>query len=476
MPRRRSLVSIPEFRILRAGMVVLLGGLVATYLTWPGRTFAQDSSTWTVEEVDLSLPCFERVAIQVDPKYPRAVAIEGPRHGVTVSSRVVQDQGAARVALTAPACQAGHGYNTMSLRVGGDVGVTLHDSPQTRFVVSGRLASLEANLSDGSVSAVEIASLDISIHGSENVAIGRLERAGQVTANGTARLTVREAALDALSATLSDRASLQIDGGKIVALTLTTQDAASARVNGSLDTAIVTANGSGAISLPLTTAPLVRHGTGSITQSKPEAAPDAVQKPVEVVATKPDQVRSAESKGGDARSEVLIRTTVANDVPNQDDAAAHTAQPLGTTPQAFSGPAPSLDSESPINAPATSAVAPFWNALPTTNTLPAVKAMPGEAMIPQALPDTARPDAKPEQQSDGKTVTVTDNAAHADPGSAPASEAAGPENPATVTGKAEATHGDAPQTSPSSAPVNSATTVEKPSAKAADRKAASARQ
>ncbi|XAO71014.1 MAG: hypothetical protein AAYR33_08325 [Acetobacteraceae bacterium] len=66
-------------------------------------------------------------------------------------------------ALTAPACQVGHGNNTLSLRVGGDVGVTLHDSPHTRFVVSGCLASLEANLSDGSVSAVEIASLDISI-------------------------------------------------------------------------------------------------------------------------------------------------------------------------------------------------------------------------------------------------------------------------------------------------------------------------
>ncbi len=239
------------------------------------------------------------------------------------------------MALTAPVCQAVHGNNTLSLRVGGDVGVTLHDSPHTRFVVSGRLASLEANLSDGSISAVEIASLDINIHGSENVAIGRLERAGQVTASGVARLTVRYAALDALSATLSDHASLQIDGGKIVALTLTTQDAASARVNGLLDTAIVTANGSGAISLPLATVSLVRHGTGSIIQSKPEPASDAAHKP--------------------------------------------------------------------INVPATSSVAPAWNALPTTNTLPAVKATPGEATMPQALPDRARHDAKPAQQSDGKS-------------------------------------------------------------------------
>ncbi|XAO71013.1 MAG: hypothetical protein AAYR33_08320 [Acetobacteraceae bacterium] len=125
---------------------------------------------------------------------------------------------------------------------------------------------------------------------------------------------------------------------------------------------------------------------------------------------------------------------------------------------------------------ATSAVAPVWNALPTTNTPPAVKAMPGEAMMRQALPDTARHDAKPAQQSDGKSVTVTDGAAHADPGSAPASDPAGRHHSVTVTGKAEATHGDGPQTPPSSVPVKSATAVEKPPANAADKKAASTRQ
>ncbi|MEE8658156.1 hypothetical protein CGLAMM_10135 [Acetobacteraceae bacterium EV16G] len=465
MPRRRSLVLIPEFRIRRAGVAVLLGGLVMSHPIWQGRAFAQDSSSWTVAELDLSLPCFDRVAIQVDPTHPRAVAIEGPRHGVTVSSRVMQDQGASRVALTAPACQAGHGHSTLSLRVGGDVGVTLHDSPHTRFVMSGRLASLEANLSDGSVSAVEIASLDISIHGSQNVAIGRLERAGQVTANGAARLTVREAALDALSATLSDHASLQIDGGKIVALTLTTQDAASAHVNGSLDTAIVTANGSGAISLPLTTAPLVRHGTGSIIQSKP----------VEVVATKPDKVQSIESKGDNSRSDVFIKTTVANDVPTQDDATSRAAETSSIVPQASSSPASSQDNGSPINAPATSAVAPVWNVVPTTSTLPAVKAMPGEAMMPQALPDTARHDAKPAQQSDGKSGMVTNGAARANPGSAPTSEPAGHKDSAPVTGKGEATHVNAPQTPPSSAPKKSVTAVETPQADDADSKAASTR-
>lgn len=51
MSRRRTFVSIPEFRIRRAGVVVLLGSLVASHLTWQGWTFAQDSSTWAVEEV-----------------------------------------------------------------------------------------------------------------------------------------------------------------------------------------------------------------------------------------------------------------------------------------------------------------------------------------------------------------------------------------------------------------------------------------
>lgn len=474
MPRRRSLVSIPDFRIRRTVVLVLLGGLLASHPLWQGRAFAQVSSSWTVAELDLSLPCFDRVAIQVDPKHPRAVAIEGPRHGVTVSSRVMQDQGASRVALTAPACQAGHGNNTLSLRVGGDVGVTLHDSPHTRFVINGRLASLEANLSDGSVSAMEIASLDISIHGSENVAIGRLERAGQVTAADAARLTVREAALDALSATLSDDASLQIDGGKIVALTLTTQDAASARVNGSLDTAIVTANGSGAISLPLTGTPIVRHGAGRVMQANPESTSDAAGKPMAVVATKPDRAQSTQAKGENAKSDVFIKTTVANDVPAQDDAAAHAAQTSSIVPQASSDPALNQDNESPINAPTTTAVAPVWNALPTTNTLPAVKAMPGEAMMPQVHPETARHDATPARQHDGKSVTVTDGAARKTTDSAPASDPVEHKDVATVEGQANAIHVDAPQTPPSPAPAKTVTAVEKPQADVADRKAATA--
>lgn len=476
MPRRRSLVSIPEFMIRRTGVVVLLGGLVASHPIWQGRAFAQVSSSWTVAELDLSLPCFDRVTIQVDPKHPRAVAIEGPRHGVTVSSRVMQDQGASRVALTASACQAGHGNNTLSLRVGGDVGVTLHNSPHTRFVMSGRLASLEANLSDGSVSAEEIASLDISILGSENVAIGRLERAGQVTATDAARLTVREAALDALSATLSDHASLQIHGGKIVALTLTTQDAASARVNGSLDTAIVTANGSGAISLPLTGTPIVRHGAGRVIQVNPESTSDAARKPMAVVATKPDTVQSAQAKSENSKSDVFIKTTIANDVSAQDDAASHAAQTSSIVPQASSGPASNQDNESPINAPTTTAVAPVWNALPTTSTLPAVKAMPGEAMMPQVYPDTARHDATPARQRDGRSVTVTDGAARKTPDSAPASDPAAHINSATVEGQANAAHVDAPQTPSSSALAKSVTAVEKPQANVADRKATTAPQ
>lgn len=314
MSRRRNLVLLsimPAWLALSCGSIMLLH-----ILNVPAH--ADSLSSWTAEDVDLSLPCFDRVVIKMDAQHPRLVTIEGPRHGVSVSAHLLRDQGATRVALNAPSCQAGHSDRTFSLRIGSEIGVTLHDSPHTRYFITGRLASLEANLADGSVSAEEVASLDINIRGSQNMSIARLERAGQVIAAGASRLFVRQASLDALSATLSDHAVLQIDSGYVSALTLTTSDAASARIAGTLDTAIVTANGVNAVYLPHVTGQLARHGTGSIVQTNPLSLRKTTGNPPEAPKPQPTPTHSVETPAQSQPADILVKTTVANDLFMED--------------------------------------------------------------------------------------------------------------------------------------------------------------
>ncbi|GBQ86208.1 hypothetical protein [Asaia krungthepensis] len=226
------------------------------------------------EDLDLSVPCLGRFEIMVDPAMSDGVSIDSaPSNGAHLTMRTGKTQGSSKVLITSKACAPNA---RVSILVAPNVGVMIHDSHDTHIVIHGTLASLEASLEAGQLDADTIQSLDLSLRGTEQVHIAHLNRAAQVVETGASGLVVDQADLDAFSAQLSETSHLSVTDGRFDVLTLMVENAASVRLGGSVNTATVSATGTGLVAIPTVSGALTR--TGNV-QIGPGASAQAVSAP-----------------------------------------------------------------------------------------------------------------------------------------------------------------------------------------------------
>ncbi|AOX15815.1 head GIN domain-containing protein [Kozakia baliensis] len=254
---------------------------VSGMLALAPHAYAQHQ-TVAAEDLDLSTPCIGRVQVNVDPAMSNGVSFDASAaNAAHVTIRTGKNEGASKVIIVSKSCAP---HAVLSILVAPNIGVSIHDSHDTHFVINGTLASLEASLESGQLEADTIQSLDLSLRGTEQVHIANLNRAAQIVASGSASLVADRAELDALSAQLSDSSRLNILDGKFDALTLMTEGGASATIGGTANTATVNATGSGYVAIPRVSGPLARTGTGAVQvgpapPSPPPSPPPAAPPP-----------------------------------------------------------------------------------------------------------------------------------------------------------------------------------------------------
>ncbi|NVN43253.1 hypothetical protein HW537_04970 [Asaia siamensis] len=245
------LLTSPVHRI--ALTALLLSGLAVTTPLHAAPQVVMDA-----EDLDLSVPCLGRFEITVDPAMSDGVSIDSSTTGgAHLTMRTGKTQGSSKVLITSKSCAP---TAKVSILVAPSVGVLIHDSHDTHFVINGTLASLEASLEAGQLDADTIQSLDLSLRGTEQVHIAHLNRAAQVVETGASGLVVDHAELDAFSAQLSETSHLTVTDGRVDVLTLMVENAASARLGGTLNTATVSANGTGLVAIPTVSGALTRTG------------------------------------------------------------------------------------------------------------------------------------------------------------------------------------------------------------------------
>ncbi|GGC26449.1 hypothetical protein GCM10007207_09840 [Asaia siamensis] len=268
------LLTPPMQRI--ALTALLLSGLAMTTPLHAAPQVVMDA-----EDLDLSVPCLGRFEITVDPAMSDGVSIDSSTTGgAHLTMRTGKTQGSSKVLITSKSCAP---TAKVSILVAPSVGVLIHDSHDTHFVINGTLASLEASLEAGQLDADTIQSLDLSLRGTEQVHIAHLNRAAQVVETGASGLVVDHAELDAFSAQLSETSHLTVTDGRVDVLTLMVENGASARLGGTLNTATVSANGTGLVAIPTVSGALTR--TGNV-QVGPVAAA-AVTQPSAPIAAQP---------------------------------------------------------------------------------------------------------------------------------------------------------------------------------------------
>lgn len=245
------LLTPPMQRI--ALTALLLSGLAMTTPLHAAPQVVMDA-----EDLDLSVPCLGRFEITVDPAMSDGVSIDSSTTGgAHLTMRTGKTQGSSKVLITSKSCAP---TAKVSILVAPSVGVLIHDSHDTHFVINGTLASLEASLEAGQLDADTIQSLDLSLRGTEQVHIAHLNRAAQVVETGASGLVIDHAELDAFSAQLSETSHLTVTDGRVDVLTLMVENAASARLGGTLNTATVSANGTGLVAIPTVSGALTRTG------------------------------------------------------------------------------------------------------------------------------------------------------------------------------------------------------------------------
>lgn len=245
------LLTRPARRIALA--TLLLSGLAAVR---PGHAAPQ--VVVDAEDLDLSVPCLGRFEITVDPAMSDGVSIDSSATGgAHLTMRTAKTQGSSKVLITSKSCAPAA---KVAILVAPSVGVLIHDSHDTHFVINGTLASLEASLEAGQLDADTIQSLDLSLRGTEQVHIAHLNRAAQVVETGASGLVVDHASLDAFSAQLSETSHLTVTDGRFDVLTLMVENAASVRLGGTVNTATVSASGTGLVSIPNVSGALARTG------------------------------------------------------------------------------------------------------------------------------------------------------------------------------------------------------------------------
>lgn len=245
------LLTRPARRIALA--TLLLSGLAAVR---PGHAAPQ--VVVDAEDLDLSVPCLGRFEITVDPAMSDGVSIDSSATGgAHLTMRTAKTQGSSKVLITSKSCAPAA---KVAILVAPSVGVLIHDSHDTHFVINGTLASLEASLEAGQLDADTIQSLDLSLRGTEQVHIAHLNRAAQVVETGASGLVVDHASLDAFSAQLSETSHLTVTDGRFDVLTLMVENAASVRLGGTVNTATVSASGTGLVAIPNVSGALTRTG------------------------------------------------------------------------------------------------------------------------------------------------------------------------------------------------------------------------
>lgn len=361
-PSRSYSRRIALAAVLLSGIAPAGAGLSVAALAAPPHAGSQ--VVMDAEDLDLSVPCLGRFEIMVDPAMSDGVSIDSsPSGGAHLTMRTGKTQGSSKVLITSRTCAPNA---RVSILVAPNVGVLIHDSHDTHIVIHGTLASLEASLEAGQLDADTVQSLDLSLRGTEQVHIANLNRAAQVVETGAAGLVVDHADLDAFSAQLSETSHLTVTDGRFDVLTLMVENAASARLGGSANTATVSANGTGLVTIPTVSGALTRTGN--------------VQ--VGPVAATPTPSPSAPATPG---------------TPAGPSASAGTT-PQGTAPQnaapqgSAGATAPSRTGSAAATVPATTAGTPSANETGQTAAAPAGAGQPAQPSPPQtALPQEMRP-------------------------------------------------------------------------------------
>lgn len=254
--------------------------------------------TMSGEDLELSTPCIGRVQVSVDPAMSDGVSFDASAASAAhVTIRTSKDQNESKVVIASKSCAP---HALLSVLVAPNIGVSIHDSHDTHFVMTGAVGSLEASLDSGILDADSVGSLDLNMRDGAQVHVRTLHRAGQVVAGGTSVMTADHADLDAFSAQLTDSSHLEIADGRIDALTLMADGAATIDIGGTANTATVTANGTGLVAIPRMNGPLTRNGTGPV-RIGPAPPPPAPPAPASAAAAPPAASPSGSAAGSGIR-------------------------------------------------------------------------------------------------------------------------------------------------------------------------------
>ncbi|GAB6855300.1 hypothetical protein JCM15831A_23240 [Asaia astilbis] len=434
-----SLLKHPRRRIALATLLVSSLAISAPLHAAPQVVDAED--------LDLSVPCLGRFEITVDPAMSDGVSIDSsPTGGAHLTMRTGKTQGSSKVLISSKSCAPSA---KVSILVAPTVGVLIHDSHDTHIVIHGTLASLEASLEAGQLDADTIQSLDLSLRGTEQVHIAHLNRAAQVVETGASGLVVDQADLDAFSAQLSETSHLAVTDGRFDVLTLMVENAASVRLGGSVNTATVSANGTGLVSIPTVSGALTRSGSVQVGPTPPAAPPMAVAQPVAPQPTpptppvaQPPSTPSAAVKAPPALPSAPLAPT-APSAPTKP-VTSSTLPPVATEPNAASGKTvthvttsePASVQEAPSALPRNSPVTPA----PAT---PTMSAPVSDAPVPPPAP------GEPAQSQEPAVTVPEPQSMPVTPSKTPA-----PEKTTAPTAK--------PVTRPSTAPSESNTPASSP--------------
>ncbi|KXV18857.1 head GIN domain-containing protein [Gluconobacter oxydans] len=405
----------PALLALLAGVTLLAPAAHAARLTLSG------------EDLDLSVPCTGQVRVVVDPAMKDGATLDSSSMA-QVAMHTGKEEAQSRISIATKAC-APNGKLTISISP--NTGLTIHDSHDTHFVITGKLASLDASLDSTTMDIEDTQSLDLNMQGASSVHIKSLERAAQIVASGASTLTADTVQLTALSAQLTQNAAMTLSGSSIDALTLVTADQASATILGHATVATVAANGTGEVNIEAVSGPMVRSGKGTVRVGaqngviyRPTPPPPA---PLPVPATPaplPSTPVQAPATGTEAAT-----TVPAPVVPAPAPVPAPTAPSVPESPTVPQAPSvtPSAKAAQPDNAPVTT---PPAATAPATEA-PATPSTSASASTPVTTPQTAAPTAP---QTSPAAPAPQDSKTPAKPTVTPAPESTpAPTTPAPAT-------------------------------------------
>lgn len=388
----------PALLALLAGTVLLAPAAHAARLTLSG------------EDLDLSIPCTGQVKVVVDPGMKDGATLDSSSMA-QVAMHTGKEEAQSRISIATKAC-APNGKLTISISP--NTGLTIHDSHDTHFVITGKLASLDASLDSTTMDIEDTQSLDLNMQGASSVHIKSLERAAQIVASGASTLTADTVQLTALSAQLTQNAAMTLSGSSIDALTLVTADQASATILGHATVATVAANGTGEVNIEAVSGPMVRSGKGTVRVG--------------------------------AQNGVIYRPTPP---PPAAVPVPATPAPLPSTP--VQAPATGTEAAATVPTPVVPAPAPV--------PAPTAPSVPESPTVPQA--PSVTPSAKA-AQSDSAPVT-TPPASTAPATEAPATPSTSASGASTSVTAPQTTSPTAPQTSPAAPAPQDSKTPAKPS-------------